>query len=101
MINGQCVSFNKDAEFYRSNWPTKFVAVPRPGDFVRSNKDEIMQVVQVIHTLEEVDDGHYNIEYIPQIEIVLTGVGCNQCGGDPCYCSKVQELDEYNDDGLY
>lgn len=48
-INGYCKT-NLD-DYKREDWPTKFVAVPRVGDWVESKGGKILAVVKVTHRM--------------------------------------------------
>lgn len=40
-------------------WPTAFVAVPGPGDYVRAKSGKILKVVMVTHSMNWIHDSPF------------------------------------------
>lgn len=62
MIRGYCRT-NLD-DFKREKWPEMFVAVPRVGEYVRSEDGKELRVIRVIHQQAA-------LEPYPKIEVEL------------------------------
>ena len=56
MIKGRCYT-NLDG-YITTQWPEKFVAVPRLGDRVESKGGARLKVVGIIHTVIDIRDDH-------------------------------------------
>ena len=69
-LRGKCnVSLD---DYKREVWPTRFVEIPRKGDFVKSRSGKTLKVTYVTHTSQHtpIYPDRYNSE-IPIIEIEL------------------------------
>lgn len=66
MIRGYCHT-NLD-EYKREEWPKEFVAVPRVGESVRSERMRELYVCKVVHFICHAFSGDE-----PQIAVELTG----------------------------
>lgn len=64
MINGEVIS-NED-NLKTLIWPNTFVAVPRIGDFIKSNGGAIGKVVTITHCINDIDK--------PYVKIYVTGM---------------------------
>lgn len=50
-VTGYCVP-EVEGDHSEESWPTKFVAVPKEGEFVQSAAGNILKVIRVIHMID-------------------------------------------------
>lgn len=62
-------------DYQREQWPNKFAALPRKGDFVTAKSGVILQVVSIAHMMKEEQAGVFAglaiTECVPHIKIEL------------------------------
>lgn len=61
--------------YQREQWPNKFVALPREGDFVTAKSGAILQVISITHMMKEekvgVLAGKVITKCVPYVKIEL------------------------------
>lgn len=75
MIKGHCHTNLDDAK--HEKWPTKFVAVPREGSWMKAESGRILRVCKVTHYMEDVNRWTNPLEdhrWEPRIEIEINKI---------------------------